>query len=81
MPIIKQSLIHEICINYNKNREKVKEYIQTIYFKDFLIKLFIKMLDYNIDSKLLSLMKELIMKPDFNYFNKYLMPHFIKLNP
>ena len=73
MPIIKQSLIHEICINYN--REKVKEYIQTIYFKDFLIKLFIKMIDYNIDSKLLSLMKELIMKPD-----KYLMPHFISLN-
>ena len=80
MPIIKQSLIHDICLKYIDIREEVKTYIQTIYFKDFLIKLFIKMIDYNIDSKLLSLMKELIMKPDFDYFDKYLMPHFIKLN-
>jgi replication factor C subunit 3/5 len=79
MPIIKQSIINDICINYN--RDKVKEYIQTIYFKDFLIKLFMKMLDYNIDNKLLTLMKELIIKSDFDYFDKYLMSHFIKLNP
>ena len=39
-----------------------------------------KMCDYKIDSKLLSLMKELIIKPDFDYFDKYLMPHFIELN-
>lgn len=79
MPIIKQSIINDICLKYTEVREEVKTYIQTIYFKDFLIKLFIKMMDYNIDSKLLSLMKELIMKPDFDYFDKYLMPHFIKL--
>jgi replication factor C subunit 3/5 len=81
MPIIKQSFIDEICINYECIKDEVKEYTKTIYFKDFLIKLFIKMLEYNIDSKLLSLMKELIMKPDFDYFDKYLMPHFISLNP
>lgn len=79
MPIINQSLINEICVNYN--RDKVKEYIQGIYFKDFLIKLFMKMIDYNIDSKLLTIMKELItIKQDFDYFDKYLMPHFISLN-
>ena len=79
MPIINQSLINEICINYN--RDKVKEYIQGIYFKDFLIKLFMKMIDYKIDSKLLTIMKELItIKQDFDYFDKYLMPHFILLN-
>ena len=60
---------------------KVKEYVKTIYLKDFFIKLFMKMLDYNIDSKLLSLMKELIIKQDFDYFDKYLMPYFISLNP
>jgi replication factor C subunit 3/5 len=81
MPIIKQSLIHDICLKYIEIKDQVKIYIQGIYFKDFLIKLFIKMLDYNIDSKLLTLMKELVMKPDFDYFDKYLMPHFIKLNP
>jgi DNA polymerase III delta prime subunit len=81
MPIIKQSLINDICLKYLEIKAEVKIYIQTIYFKDFLIKLFIKMIDYNIDSKLLSLMKELIMKPDFDYFDKYLMTHFIKLNP
>ena len=80
MPIINQTLINEICINYPDIRDKVKEYTQTIYLKDFLIKLFMKMVDYKIDSKLLSLMKELIMKPDFDYFDKYLMPHFISLN-
>jgi DNA polymerase III delta prime subunit len=80
MPIINQTLINEICIHYMEIRDNVKEYTQTIYLKDFLIKLFMKMCDYNIDSKLLSLMKELIMKPDFDYFDKYLMPHFIKLN-
>ena len=80
MPIINQTLINDICINYSEIRDKVKEYTQTIYLKDFLIKLFMKMVDYTIDSKLLSLMKELIMKPDFDYFDKYLMPHFIELN-
>ena len=81
MPIINQSIINDICNNYNNIREKVKEYIQTIYFKDFLIKLFMKMLDYNIDNKLLSIMKELItIKQDYEYFDKYLMPHFISLN-
>jgi DNA polymerase III delta prime subunit len=80
MPIIKQSLIQDMCIKYPEIKEEVKIYIQGIYFKDFLIKLFIKMLDYNIDSKLLSLMKELIIKPDFDYFDKYLMSHFMKLN-
>jgi replication factor C subunit 3/5 len=81
MPIIKQSLINDVCINYTSIREELKIYIQGIYFKDFLIKLFIKMIDYNIDSKLLTIMKELIMKPDFDYFDKYLMPHFTMLNP
>jgi replication factor C subunit 3/5 len=79
-PIINETMINDICINYLNIRENIKTYVQTIYFKDFLIKLFIKMVDYNIDSKLLSLMKELIMKPDFDYFDKYLMPHFISLN-
>jgi len=81
LPIIKQSLIQDMCIKYPDIREEIKIYIQGIYFKDFLIKLFIKMLDYNIDSKLLSLMKELIIKPDFDYFDKYLMSHFMMLNP
>ena len=80
MPIIKKTLINDICIKYEYIKNEVKEYIKTIYFKDFLIKIFIKMLEYNIDSKLLSLMKELVMNPDFDYFDKYLMPHFIELN-
>ena len=78
--MINESMINEICINYPNIRDKVEKYIQTIYFKDFLIKLFIKMLEYNIDSKLLTLMKELIMKSEFDYFDKYLMTHFILLN-
>jgi len=79
-PMINQTIINNICTNYLDIRDSINTYVQTIYFKDFLIKLFVKMLDYNIDSKLLSFMKELIMKPDFDYFDKYLMPHFISLN-
>jgi replication factor C subunit 3/5 len=79
-PMINESMINDICTKYPDIRDKVEKYIQTIYFKDFLIKLFIKMLEYTIDSKLLSIMKELIMKPDFDYFDKYLMTHFISLN-
>jgi replication factor C subunit 3/5 len=79
IPMIKQSFINEICIKYE--RDIVKDYVKTIYLKDFFIKLFMKMLEYNIDSKLLCIMKELIIiKQDFNYFDKYLMPHFISLN-
>jgi hypothetical protein len=60
----------------------IKDYIKTIYFKDFLIKLFIKMLNYNVDTKLIGIMKDLIIvKQDFEYFDKYLMPYYKGLNP
>lgn len=81
MPIINQQMIDEVCVHYHDVRDKVKEYVKTIYFKDFLIKLFIKMIDYKIDKKLLSMMKDLIViKQDFDYFDQLFMPHFIMLN-
>ena len=80
-PIINQQMIDEVCKNYHTVKLKVKEYVKMIYFKDFLIKLFIKMIDYKIDKKLLSMMKDLIVvKQDFDYFDTLLMPHFVNLN-
>jgi DNA polymerase III delta prime subunit len=82
-PIIDQQMIDEVCDQYQKEniRNKVKMYVKTIYFKDFLIKLFIKMMEYTIDAQLLSMMKDLIViKQDYDYFDQVFMPHFISLN-
>ena len=50
-----------IELNCNKYNAKVKKYIKTVCFKDYLIKLFIQMMNYNIDSKLIFMMKDLIL--------------------
>uniref|UniRef100_A0A6C0ES80 AAA+ ATPase domain-containing protein n=1 Tax=viral metagenome TaxID=1070528 RepID=A0A6C0ES80_9ZZZZ len=95
-PIIKENILDLVCTSYNdtsysntsyndtsySNIIMINEYIKTIYFKDFLIKLFIKMLNYNVDIKLIKMMKDLIIiKQDFDYFDKYFMPYYKELNP
>lgn len=90
-PIVKENMLDTVCINYeisdndncnNITRDIIKEYISHVYFKDFLIKLFIKMLNYNVDTKLIGMMKDLIIiKQDFDYFDKYFMPYYKGLNP
>ena len=45
-PLIRKDMLELNCTNYNA---KVKKYIKTICFKDYLIKLFIHMINYNID--------------------------------
>ena len=78
-PIIKESMLIDTCINYNPSA--IKEHIKVFCFKDFLIKLFLKMLNYNIDSELINTMKELILiKQDFDYFDTILMKQFSILN-
>jgi len=76
--IIKESELEIICNTYDLTN--LKKYIKTICFKDILIKLFIKMMEYNIDTKLINMMKQLVMKQDFDYFNEYFMAYFIILN-
>ena len=77
-PLICKDIIELNCINYNY---KVKKYIKTIYFKEYLIKLFLNMLNFNLNSELIYMMKDLILvKQDFDYFDCFFMEAFFKIN-
>ena len=77
-PLIKKDIIE---LNCNKYKTKVKNYIKTVCFKDYLYKLFMHMLNYNIDSKLIFMMKDLILiKQDISFFETFFMPYFKKIN-
>ena len=77
-PIIHKDIIELNCIKYNI---KVKNYIKKICFKEYLFKLFIHMMNYNIDSKLIFMMKDLILiKQDIIFFDTFFMPYYKQLN-
>jgi len=77
-PLICKEIIELNCINYNS---KVKRYIKKVCFKEYLIKLFINMINYNLDSKLIFMMKDLILiKSDFDYFDTFFMKYYKMLN-
>jgi DNA polymerase III delta prime subunit len=77
-PLIRKDMLELNCTNYNA---KVKKYIKTICFKDYLIKLFIHMINYNIDSKLIFMMKDLILvKQDIDFFECFFMKYYNILN-
>jgi hypothetical protein len=76
--VIRKKMIIQNCENYNSG--EIKEYIKTHSFKEYLFKLFLMMFQYNIDSELVTMMQELIFKPDFEYFDRFFMTRFILLN-
>jgi replication factor C subunit 3/5 len=76
--VIRKKMILKNCDNYNSS--EIKEYIKTHSFKEYLFKLFLMMFQYNIDSELVTMMQELIFKPDFEYFDRFFMTRFILLN-
>ena len=77
-PLICKNMLELNCNNYNN---KVKRYIKTIYFKEYLIKLFLHMMNYNLNTELIFMMKDLILvKSDFDYFDCFFMKAFQKLN-
>jgi replication factor C subunit 3/5 len=78
-PIINKQMIIQNCENYNS--EIIKTYIKDNSFKEYLVRLFIHMIQYNIDTKLILMMQKLIMnKQDFKYFDRIFMPYFFSLN-
>ena len=77
-PLIRKDMLELNCVNYNA---KVKKYIKSVCFKDYLIKLFIHMINYNIDSNLIFMMKDLILiKQDIDFFDCFFMKRFKSLN-
>jgi hypothetical protein len=77
-PLIRSDIINLNCKKYNT---KVKNYIKGICFKEYLYKLFINMMNYNIDSKLIFMMKDLILiKQDIDFFETFFMPYYKSIN-
>jgi DNA polymerase III delta prime subunit len=76
--IIKKCMVIKNCIDYDMG--SIKKYAKTNSLKDYFIKLFLEMFNYKIDIQLILMMKSIILiKQDFEYFNKKLMPYFISL--
>jgi replication factor C subunit 3/5 len=77
-PLICKKIIKLNCVKYNYT---IKNYIKKVCLKDYLIKLFLHMMDYNIDTGLILMMKDLILvKSDFEYFDKIFMKEYLKQN-
>jgi replication factor C subunit 3/5 len=77
-PLICKKIIKLNCVKYNYT---IKNYIKRVCLKDYLVKLFLHMIDYNIDSSLILMMKDLILvKSDFEYFDKIFMKEYLKNN-
>jgi replication factor C subunit 3/5 len=77
-PIIKKNMIELNCKKYNI---KVKNYIKSVCFKEYLYKLFFHMMNYTIDSKLIFMMKDLILiKQDVDFFETFFIPYFKEIN-
>ena len=77
-PLICKKIIKLNCIKYNYT---VKQYIKKVCLKDYLIKLFLHMIHYNMTTELILMMKDLILvKSDFEYFDKIFMKEYLKNN-
>jgi replication factor C subunit 3/5 len=77
-PIISKQMIIHNCNHYNS--QLIREYISTNSFKEYLLRLFMNMIYYNIDTKLILMMHSLIKKPEFKYFDRVFMPYFFTIN-
>ncbi len=76
--IIKKNMIVNNCKNYEL--KNIITYSKNNCLKEYLIKLFLEMFNYNIDTKLIKMMKSIILiKQDINYFDNILMKYFISL--
>jgi replication factor C subunit 3/5 len=77
-PIIKKNMIELNCKKYNI---KVKNYIKGVCFKEYLYKLFFHMMNYTIDSKLIFMMKDLILiKQYVDFFETFFIHYFKQIN-
>jgi DNA polymerase III delta prime subunit len=77
-PLICKKIIKLNCVKYN---HMIKQYIKKVCLKDYLIKLFLQMMNYNITTELIIMMKDLILiKSDFDYFDKIFMKEYLKNN-
>jgi hypothetical protein len=78
-PILNNALLKQTCESYH--RPTLELHLKHFSFKELLTKLFLYMMNYKLDTHLITKMKELLlMNPDVDYFDKYFMPSFQALN-
>jgi DNA polymerase III delta prime subunit len=78
-PILNNALLKQTCEAYS--RDILESHLKHFSFKELLTKLFLYMMNYNIDTYLIGQMKELLLtNPDLDYFDAYFMPAFKTLN-
>jgi len=79
-PILNATFLRQMCESYD--RKILERYLKHFSLKDILMKLFLYMMNYHLDSHLIDQMKLLLMvNQDIDYFHAYFMPEFQKLNP
>jgi replication factor C subunit 3/5 len=78
-PILNTTFLKTMCEAYD--RALLERYLKHFSFKEILMKLFLYMINYTLDTNLINQMKDLILiKQDLDYFHYYFMPEFKKLN-
>lgn len=78
-PILNNAFLKKLCEHYD--RSLLESYLKHFSLKEIFMKLFLYMMNYNLDTSLIDKMKELILvNQDIEYFHSYFMPQFKKLN-
>lgn len=78
-PIINNALLKQTCEMYS--RPILESHLKHFAFKEVLTKLFLYMMNYNLDTDLIVQMKDLLLvNQDLDYFDAYFMPAFKLLN-
>jgi replication factor C subunit 3/5 len=78
-PILNTIILKQTCEQYN--RDILEEHLKHFSFKEFLTKLFLYMMKYQLNASLIHKMKDLLfIKSDLSYFHHIFIPEFKKVN-
>lgn len=78
-PILNNDVLKQTCEQYDRNN--VNQLLKHFSPKEFLMKLFLYMMNYKLNTELIEEMRNLILiRQDMEYFHRYFMPAFQALN-
>jgi len=78
-PILNNKVLKQTCEQYDQNN--IHKLLKHFSPKEFLMKLFLYMMNYKLNTELIEEMRNLILiRQDMEYFHRYFMPAFQALN-
>jgi replication factor C subunit 3/5 len=78
-PILNNKVLKQTCEQYDQNN--IHQLLKHFSPKEFLMKLFLYMMNYKLNTELIEEMRNLILiRQDMEYFHRYFMPAFEALN-